>query len=149
MSAYLIYLCQSVNDRNELETYWEKINDTFEGVDIKLLSAYAAQELLEGDGPVEGAVVAEFPSMDAARAWYNGPAYTEVRQHRLRGGKYIGLLVDGEFTVNVEDRMPQTVNNRPKADAEGQPTASVSMNAGQTLLTRIPLGASSSDSALL
>ena len=149
MSAYLIYLCQSVNDRNELETYWEKINDTFEGVDIKLLSAYAAQELLEGDGPVEGAVVAEFPSMDAARAWYNGAAYTEVRQHRLRGGKYIGLLVDGEFTVNVEDRMPQTVNNRPKADAEGQPTASVAMNPGQTPLTRIPLGASSSDSALL
>ena len=119
MSAYLIYLCQSVNDRNELEMYWEKINHTFEGVDIKLLSAYAAQELLEGDGPVEGAVVAEFPSMDAARAWYNGPAYTEVRQHRLRGGKYIGLLVDGEFTVNVEDRMPETFNNRPKADAEG------------------------------
>jgi uncharacterized protein (DUF1330 family) len=149
MSAYLIYLCQSVNDRNELETYWEKINDTLEGVDIKLLSAYAAQELLEGDGPVEGAVVAEFPSMDAARAWYNGAAYTEVRQHRLRGGKYIGLLVDGEFTVNVEDRMPQTVNNRPKADAEGQPTASVSMNPGQTLLTRIPLGAGSSDGASL
>jgi uncharacterized protein (DUF1330 family) len=119
MSAYLVYLCQSVNDRKELETYWDKINSTFEGVDIKLLSAYAAHELLEGDGPVEGAVIAEFPSMDAAKAWYNGPAYTEVRQHRLRGAKYIGLLVDGEFTVKVEDRMSQTLNNRPKAEAEG------------------------------
>ena len=119
MSAYLVYLCQSVNDRKELETYWDKINSTFEGVDIKLLSAYAAHELLEGDGPVEGAVIAEFPSMDAAKARYNGPAYTEVRQHRLRGAKYIGLLVDGEFTVKVEDRMPQTLNHRPKAEAEG------------------------------
>ena len=119
MSAYLIYLCQSVTDRNELETYWEKINDTFEGVDIKLLSAYAGFEVLEGEEPVEGVVIAEFPSVEAAKAWYNGPQYTEVRQHRLRGGKYIGLLVDGEFTVNVEDRMPQTANNRPTADAEG------------------------------
>jgi uncharacterized protein (DUF1330 family) len=118
MSAYLVYLCQSVNDRDELETYWEKINDTFEGVDIKLLSAYAAHEQLEGEGPVEGVVVAEFPSMEAAKAWYNGPKYTEVRQHRLRGGKFIGLLVDGEFTQNVEDRMPQTLNNRPRANAE-------------------------------
>jgi uncharacterized protein (DUF1330 family) len=119
MSAYLVYLCQSVNDRDELETYWEKIIPTFEGVDIKLLSAYAAMEWLEGEGPVEGVVVAEFPSMEAAKAWYNGPAYTEVRQHRIRGGKFIGLLVDGELTQNVEDRMPQTLNNRPRANAEG------------------------------
>ena len=118
MSAYLVYLCQSVNDRDELETYWAKINPTFEGIDIKLLSGYAAFEVLEGEGPVEGVVVAEFPSMEAARAWYYGPKYTEVRPHRLRGGKYIGLLVDGEFTQNVEDRMPQTLNNRPGAKAE-------------------------------
>jgi hypothetical protein len=44
MSAYLVYLCQSVNDRKELETYWDKINSTFEGVDIKLLSAYGAAQ---------------------------------------------------------------------------------------------------------
>jgi uncharacterized protein (DUF1330 family) len=118
MSAYLVYLCQGVNDRDELETYWDKVNDTFVGVDVKLLSAYAAQELLEGEGPVEGVVVAEFPSMDAAKQWYYGPAYTEVRQHRLRGGKYIGLLLDGEFTVNVDDRMPQTRGIRPRAAAE-------------------------------
>jgi uncharacterized protein (DUF1330 family) len=118
MSAYLVYLCQSVNDRDELETYWDKISETFVGVDIKLLSAYAAQELLECEGPVEGVVVAEFPSMDAAKEWYNGPAYTEVRQHRMRGAKYIGLLVDGDIAINVDDRMPQTRNNRPKADAQ-------------------------------
>ena len=119
MSAYLVYLCQSVNDRDELETYWEKINPTFEGVDIKLLAGYSAFELLEGEGPVEGVVVAEFPSMEAAKAWYYGPKYAEVRPHRLRGGKYIGLLVDGAFTQNVEDRMPQTLNTRPRANAEG------------------------------
>ena len=119
MSAYLVYLCQSVNDRDELETYWEKITDTFEGVDIKLLSAYAGFEVLEGEERVEGVVVAEFPSVEAAKAWYHGPQYTEVRQHRLRGGKFIGILADGEFTQNVEDRMPQTLNIRPRANAQG------------------------------
>jgi uncharacterized protein (DUF1330 family) len=118
MSAYLIYVCQGVNDRDELETYWEKIAETFAGHDIKLLSAYTALELLEGKGPVEGVVLAEFPSMDAAKEWYNGAAYTEVRQHRIRGAEYIGLLVDGGFTIDVDDRMPQTRENRPRADAE-------------------------------
>jgi uncharacterized protein (DUF1330 family)/ferredoxin len=118
MSAYLLYLCQGVNDRDALETYWDKVIDTFVGVDIKLLSVYAAQELLEGEGPVEGVVVAEFPSMDVAKQWYDGAAYTEVRQHRLRGAKYIGLLVDGGITINVDDRMPQTRDNRPRAHAE-------------------------------
>ena len=115
MSAYLVYVCQDVSDRDELETYWERIPATFEGHDVKLLSAYAPFESLEGDAPVEGTVVAEFPSMEAARAWYYGDAYTQVRQHRLRGAKYIGVLVDGEFTMNVDDRMPQTRNNRPTA----------------------------------
>jgi uncharacterized protein (DUF1330 family) len=79
----------------------------------------SSHEQLEGEGPVEGVVVAEFASMEAAKAWYNGPKYTEVRPHRLRGGKFIGLLVDGEFTQNVADRMPQTLNNRPPANAGG------------------------------
>ena len=120
MSAYLVYLCRSVSDRDELETYWNRFHETVDGYDIKLLSVYAAQDLLEGEdeGPVEGVVIAEFESMDVAREWYNSAAYTEVRQHRLRGAKYIGLLVDGEFTMNVDDRMPQTRGNRPRAAAE-------------------------------
>jgi uncharacterized protein (DUF1330 family) len=118
MSAYLVYLCRSVSDRDELETYWNRFHETVDGFDIKLLSVYAAQELLEGVGPVEGVVVAEFESMDIAREWYNSAAYTEVRQHRLRGAKYIGLLVDGDVKLNIDDRMPQTRNNRLRADAE-------------------------------
>jgi uncharacterized protein (DUF1330 family) len=120
MSAYLVYLCRSVSDRDELETYWNRFHETVDGYDIKLLSVYAAQDLLEGEGegPVEGVVIAEFESMDIAREWYNSAAYTEVRQHRLRGAKYIGLLVDGDVKLNIDDRMPQTRNNRLRADAE-------------------------------
>jgi uncharacterized protein (DUF1330 family) len=118
MSAYLVYLCQGVNDRDELETYWNRFHETVDGFDIKLLSVYAAQDLLEGEGPVEGVVLAEFESMDVAREWYNSAAYAEVRQHRLRGAKYIGLLVDGDVKLNIDDRMPQTRGNRPRAGAE-------------------------------
>ena len=46
--------------------------------------------------------------MGAAKRWYDSPGYVAVRQHRMRGAKYLGLLVDGGVTENIADRMPQT-----------------------------------------
>ena len=108
MPAYLIYVCEGVTDRKELETYWREIPRTLAGFDIKLHTAYRPFEILEGQGPVEGVVVAEFPSMEEAKRWYNSPEYTAVRPHRIRGAKYLGLLVDGGISENFDERMPQT-----------------------------------------
>jgi len=41
-----------------------------------------SHEDLEG-APTEGTVILEFPSIEAAKAWYNGSPYREVREHRL------------------------------------------------------------------
>jgi uncharacterized protein (DUF1330 family) len=49
---------------------------------------------LEG-AQVEGAVIAEFPSVEEARAFYDSPAYQEAAQHRFRGAVYRGLIVEG------------------------------------------------------
>ena len=108
MPAYVVYICEDVSDREELETYWKEIPPTFMGFDVRLLTAYRPFELLEGEGSVEGVVVAEFPSMEEAKRWYNSPGYVAARQHRMRGAKYLGLLVDGGFTESVDERMPQT-----------------------------------------
>ena len=54
MPAYLVYICQSLSDRKELETYWKDMPRTFMGFDVKLPTAYRPFELLEGEGPVEG-----------------------------------------------------------------------------------------------
>jgi uncharacterized protein (DUF1330 family) len=50
--------------------------------------------VLEGP-PVEGVVIAEFPTFEAAKAWYDSPAYTEVRQHRFKGAEYRVVIVEG------------------------------------------------------
>jgi Domain of unknown function (DUF1330) len=69
-----------------------------------LHTAYRPFQLLEGEGPVEGVVVAEFPSMEEAKRWYDSPGYVAVRQHRMRGAKYLGLLVDGGVTYPAPHR---------------------------------------------
>jgi uncharacterized protein (DUF1330 family) len=40
-------------------------------------------------------VIMEFPSMEAARAWYDGPAYREVRRVRHLAADYRAFIVEG------------------------------------------------------
>ncbi len=105
MTAYFIYICQEVTDRAELETYWEQIGPTLAGYDAKNVVGYTPFEQLEGDR-AEGVAVVEFPSFEVAKAWYDSPAYREVRVHRQRGAKYIGLLAEGG-ALPPQERMPQ------------------------------------------
>jgi uncharacterized protein (DUF1330 family) len=94
MSAYLIFIRERTLDAKELAIYWEKVRDTFAGHEVKVLAAYGQHQDLEGP-PTEGTVIAEFPGMEAAKARYNSPSYREVRQHRIKGAVYRGILVAG------------------------------------------------------
>ena len=49
MPAYLVYICQGVSDRKELETYWRDMPSTFVGFDVKLHTVYRPFEVLEGE----------------------------------------------------------------------------------------------------
>ena len=94
MPAYMIFIREQTLDRDELEAYWAKVASTLEGVPIKVLSGYGPHVTLEGLD-VEGVVIAEFPSVESARQWYDSPAYQEAAKHRHRGAVYRGLIVEG------------------------------------------------------
>src|SRR5487761_1031136 len=111
MPAYLVFICQEVSDRKQLETYWSKIGATLAGHPIKALAAYTPFEILENPNgtPVEGATVHAFPSIEAAKAWYNSEAYRKIREeHRFKGAKYLGLIIDGGLAP-PDQRMRQTI----------------------------------------
>ncbi len=94
MPAYMIFIREQTLDRTELEAYWAKVAATLEGIPIKVLSAYGPHITLEGKD-VEGVAIAEFPSTEAARQWYDSPAYQAAANHRQRGAVYRGFIVDG------------------------------------------------------
>jgi uncharacterized protein (DUF1330 family) len=94
MATYIVFTRESTQDQSELDIYQSKVVATFAGHPIKVLAAYGPQQILEGEGP-EGVVIVEFPSTEAARAWYDGPEYQEVAQHRFKGGRYRAVLVEG------------------------------------------------------
>ena len=94
MSAYFVFIREKTLDPAEMKLYNESVRPTFAGHSLKILAAYGKQEVLEGPN-AEGIVITEFPSVEAAKAWYDSPAYQEVHQHRFKGAKYQAILVEG------------------------------------------------------
>ena len=71
MPAYIVFTRTKTLDQKELEAYWAGIKDTMKGHPIEVLVAYGNHEVLEGD-PIEGIVIAKFPTVKAAKDWYYG-----------------------------------------------------------------------------
>jgi uncharacterized protein (DUF1330 family) len=105
--AYVVFVCREIMDQEELNTYRQRVNGTLVGHPARVLIDHSRLLILEGQGPVEGMTVYEFPSKDAARSWYDSVAYREVRQHRKMGAKYLVILAQGGVST-VEQRMPHT-----------------------------------------
>jgi uncharacterized protein (DUF1330 family) len=107
MPAYVVFVCREIVDEEELNTYWQRVNGTLVGHPARVLMDRGRFLILEGQGPVQGVTVYEFPSRDAARSWYDSVAYREIRQHRKMAAKYLVILTEGGVTP-VEQRMPHT-----------------------------------------
>jgi uncharacterized protein (DUF1330 family) len=107
MPAYVVFVCREIVDQGELNTYWQRVNETLMDHKAQVLMDQGRFLILEGQGPVQGVTVYEFPTKDAARSWYDSEAYREVRQHRTNGAKYMVVLTEGGVPP-VEQRMPQT-----------------------------------------
>ncbi len=95
MRAYVVFIREETTNPVALEEYSLKVGASFAGRDVTFLTDYGTIETLEGD-EIEGAVILEFPDMDAARAWYRSPEYQETAQHRFQGSRYRGFIVEGQ-----------------------------------------------------
>ena len=94
MAAYAIFTRDKTVDKAELQTYSQKAGATLAGHEVKALAVYGRHEVLEGP-PVEGVIILEFPTVEAAKAWYHSPAYQAVVGHRHKGAVYRGVIVEG------------------------------------------------------
>jgi uncharacterized protein (DUF1330 family) len=94
MTAYVIFVRDQMKDSEEFAVYAKKGRAARGDHPLTPLAFYGAQEVLEGPA-AEGVVLLQFPDMEAARAWYNSPAYQEAKAHRLKAADYRVILVEG------------------------------------------------------
>ena len=94
MPAYVVITKTRTRDPEELALYAKQTAKFMEGHPATYLARFGRSETREG-APAEGMAIIEFPTFDEAKAWYESPAYQEASQHRVQGGDYNVVIVQG------------------------------------------------------
>jgi uncharacterized protein (DUF1330 family) len=95
MPAYVL-LELKFDDRSWLGGYVPPVEALIKKHGGRYIGRAFEYEQLEGDRRPDVIVILEFPSMDAARAWYNDPEYEPYLKMRLARAKGDIFLVPGE-----------------------------------------------------
>lgn len=95
MPAYLLFIREgAIHNPAEMDLYHRKTRENPRDPNLKPLVVYGVMECLEGE-PADGVVLLQFPTAEAARAWYNSPGYQAALPHRRRGANYRAMLIEG------------------------------------------------------
>ncbi len=94
MTAYFIAFRDAMHDPARYAAYLQKAGPSLAGHDVTPLVANGPVTPLEGEPP-DGVVILAFPSVEAARAWYDSPAYQAVIGERLAATSGRAVIVEG------------------------------------------------------
>jgi uncharacterized protein (DUF1330 family) len=94
MTAYAIFIQERCRDAAELQTYVELLRPLLGTSGATVLAAHGSLDVLEG-AALEGAVVLSFPTMEAARTFYDSPEYQVAVKHRFLGADYRSFIIGG------------------------------------------------------
>jgi uncharacterized protein (DUF1330 family) len=94
MPAYVVVDVERT-DMERAARYSELSGPSVERHGGRFLARGGALRVLEGDWEPERLVVIEFPSIDAAQAWYDSDDYHEARAAREDAGTWRMVVVEG------------------------------------------------------
>jgi uncharacterized protein (DUF1330 family) len=94
MGAYVIANV-TVKDPVRYEDYRRLVTPTLARYGGRFIARGGRIEVLEGDWHPGRLVLLEFPSVDAAREWWNSPEYTEAKLIRQATSEGTLLILEG------------------------------------------------------
>ena len=94
MTAYVIVDVEST-DEEKAARYRELSGPSIERHGGRFLVRGGPFQVLEGDWVPTRLVIAEFPSVEVARQWYESPDYGEARAVREGAGDWRMVVVEG------------------------------------------------------
>ena len=92
--AYVIYQ-EAMKDEDGMNAYAAAAMGTFAGSGGTIAGFDDNVEVLEGEWFGNRTVILEFESVDAAKAWYNSPAYQEAIPLRQKAADSNVVIVSG------------------------------------------------------
>jgi uncharacterized protein (DUF1330 family) len=94
MAAYVIYTAD-VTDPEQYELYKTQAAPVVAAHGGAYIARGGGTDVLEGRSPSGRTVILEFPSMEAARTWYDSDEYQAARTLRVNAGTASAYIVDG------------------------------------------------------
>lgn len=94
MPAYVI-ADVTVTDPATMNEYRQQVPATVAKYGGRFLVRGGAHQKVEGEWTPTRLVVLEFPTMDAARRWYDSEEYREPKALRLKAGRTNLVMVEG------------------------------------------------------
>lgn len=98
MAAYCLFDNVEVTDHEALAEYASHTRETIEAHSGRYLVIGGRVEVKEGSSMFRFPVVIEFPSLDAANAWYDSPEYAPLKALRHSAGRFNAVFVAGRPT---------------------------------------------------
>ncbi len=94
MAAYVIAEIE-ITDPEGYKAYTTVVPATIAQYGGRFLVRGGAAEVLEGDWPARRRVLLEFPSLEAARAWWDSPEYEKPKAMRRASSNGRLILLEG------------------------------------------------------
>ncbi len=94
MSAYVV-VKENITDQATFDAYRKETPATVAAFGGRFIVRGGALTVHEGEWPFQRLVVVEFPSREAAEAWYRSPAYQKILPLRLKSCTGNLVIVDG------------------------------------------------------
>ena len=94
MSTYFIARI-TIHDPATYQRYLDGFDAAFEGHGGEVVAVDDEPAVLEGTWSCTRTVLIRFPEVDAARAWYDSPAYQELARIRQAAASADIVLVEG------------------------------------------------------
>jgi uncharacterized protein (DUF1330 family) len=94
MPAYVI-ADVTVTDPATMDEYRKQVPATIATYGGRFVVRGGAHQVLEGDWKPNRLVVIEFPTVDAARRWYDSEEYREPKALRIKAGRTNLVIVEG------------------------------------------------------
>lgn len=84
-----------IHDPDGMKPYQARVVETFAAFGGERIVAGARAETLEGNGPQGKIVIVRFPSLEAAHAWHESPAYQAIIAHRHAAAECHAYFIEG------------------------------------------------------
>ena len=112
MNAYCLFDNLEVHDSAALAEYARRVAPIVQAHGGRYVTLGGRVELLEGSWSPTFPVLIEFPSIDAARGWYDSDEYRELKELRMRATRSNGVLFGGD-TPAEPGQTPSTRRPEP------------------------------------